>query len=250
MNMTKPFEVRITPNQRLELILINQESENAHTHSHPPTAEEAEQFADTLEAALASGTYSKLERCPLCGRFFTRQNRLCLLHDGRIIHTKCLRPAVKQGTLSYDDCEEYSHRCFPKDIPAADFSNLLGPNYNLDFRYAIQTVSKAVVHLYLTQKGKIPTRHYCLTYDECLALVQDIRDKLAELYCSVTEHCAFCGQPVYMDQPKYEMTSGEVIHGVCMERFIRSEGTAKVTFPAKLIQCRNAFGFVQKPFCC
>ena len=185
MNITKAFEVRITPAEGLELILKNQRNEKDYAHSHPLSAEEAEQFADTLEAALASGAYSELESCPLCGRFFTRQNRLCLLQDGRIIHTKCLRPAIKRGTLSYDDCMEYGYCCFPKGTPAADFSNLLGPNYDLDFRFAIQTVSKAVIHLYLTQKGKIPVRHYCLTYDECLALVQKIRDKLAELCCAV-----------------------------------------------------------------
>ena len=185
MNITKAFEVRITPAEGLELILKNQRNENAYAHSHPLSAEEAEQFADTLEAALASGAYSELESCPLCGRFFTRQNRLCLLQDGRIIHTKCLRPAIKRGTLSYDDCKEYGYCCFPKGTPAADFSNLLGPNYDLDFRFAIQTVSKVVIHLYLTQKGKIPVRHYCLTYDECLALVQKIRGKLAELCCAV-----------------------------------------------------------------
>lgn len=185
MGIIKAFEVRITPAERLELLLIGQRNGNAYTHSHPLSAEEAEQFADTLKAALASGVYSDLESCPLCGRFFTRQNRLCLLHDGRIIHLKCLRPAVKQGMLSYDDCKEYDYRCFPKGTPAANFSNLLGPNYDLDFRYTIQTVSKAVIHLYLTQKGKIPVRHYCLTHDECLALVHDIRDKLVELLCSI-----------------------------------------------------------------
>ena len=67
MDIKKAFEVRITPAEKLDLILKNQRNENAYTH--PLSAEEAEQFADTLEAALASGTYSKLERCPLCGSF-------------------------------------------------------------------------------------------------------------------------------------------------------------------------------------
>ena len=58
MNITKAFEVRITPAEGLELILKNQRNENAYAHSHPLSAEEAEQFADTLETALASGAYA------------------------------------------------------------------------------------------------------------------------------------------------------------------------------------------------
>ena len=80
MNITKAFEVRITPAEKLDLILKNQRNENAYTHSHPLSAEEAEQFADTLEAALASGAYSELERCPLCGSYFTRQNQIGRAH--------------------------------------------------------------------------------------------------------------------------------------------------------------------------
>lgn len=244
MNIMVPFKVQITADEKLTLILTNRRSENAYVHSHPLERYEAEEFANTLEAALASGAYSKLDRCPLCGQSFTRQNQLCLLRDGRIIHKKCLRPAIKQGALSYEDCADYDYSCFPKDTPPFDFTNLPGENYGREFRYAIQTVSKTVIHLYLTQKGKVPTRHYCLTCNECLALVQEIRDKLVELYCSVTVGCAFCGSPVYLDQPRYKMTSGEVIHGACMERFIRSTKSSNVTFPANLTQVRSPFAYV------
>lgn len=248
MNMVFPFKVQITADEKLELVLTNRRGSSVHSHSHLLERDEAEEFASTLEAALSSGTYADLDHCPLCGQIFMRQNRLCLLRDGRIIHKKCLRPAIKQGVLSYDDCADYDYRCFPKDTPSFDFTSLPGADYGRGFRYAIQTVSKTVIHLYLTQKGKIPTRHYCLTYEECLALVQEIRDKLVELYCSVTVACAFCGSPVYLDQPRYEMASGEVIHGICMERFIRSTKSAGVTFPARLIQVRNPFVSVPGAF--
>lgn len=241
MNMAPPFKVQITADEKLTLVLTNRRSGSTCAHSHLLERDEAELFASTLEAALASGKYADLDHCPLCGELFTRQNRLCLLRDGQIIHKKCLRPAIKRGELSYDDCADYDYSCFPRDTPPFDFDNLREQIHGPEFRYAIQTVSKTVIHLFLTQRGKIPTRHYCLTYAECVALVQDIRDKLVELYCSVTVACAFCCSPVYLDQPRYEMSSGEVVHGTCMERFIRSAKSAGVTFPAKLIQVRNPF---------
>ena len=241
MNMALPFKVQITADEKLTLVLTNRRNGNTCAHSHLLEQDEAELFANTMESALASGAYSSLDHCPLCGELFTRQNRLCLLRDGQIIHKKCLRPAIKRGALSYDDCADYDYSCFPKDTPSIEFDNLREQIHGPEFRYAIQTVSKTVIHLYLTQRGKIPTRHYCLTYEECLGLVQEIRDKLVELYCAVTVVCAFCGSPIYLDQPRYEMSSGEVVHGICMERFIRSAKSANVTFPAKLIQMRDPF---------
>ncbi len=92
-------------------------------------------------------------------------------------------------------------------------------------------------------------RHqFCLTYEECQGLIQEIQAKLELLkryLDAAVGKCAFCGYPIYVDKNRYEMDSGEVIHGVCMERFIRSPASAKVKFPAKLIRPQDVLGHAQ-----
>ncbi len=108
MDGSLPFKIQIIANGNLELILTSRRSKIARSYLHPLNREEAERFANTLEAALASGAYTDLDCCPLCGEPFTRQNRLCLLHGGRVIHKKCLCPAVNAGALKYSDCNSSS----------------------------------------------------------------------------------------------------------------------------------------------
>lgn len=103
------------------------------------------------------------------------------MKNGTIIHRKCLRKAVLQDRLLYQDCKDYWYRRFPKELPSFDFSNLTYEARSRQFRYAFQTVSRTVVHLYLIAPGEYTRRHTCLTCEECSGLIQELREKMKEL---------------------------------------------------------------------
>ncbi len=245
MSIPEAYQVLITTSHGLNIILTNKREVYFRSFSHFVTISDAEKFAADLEQTLENGTYTELDRCPICGQVFTRQNRLSLLRDGRIIHGKCFWSAIKRGELTDDDCKIRRYQFFPKDIPLFDYSNITYEAESRAFRYAIQIVSKSVIHLHLIEPGRSMRHQFCLTYEECQGLIQEIRAKLEPLkryLDAAVGKCAFCGYPIYVDKNHYEMDSGEVIHGVCMERFIRSPASAEVRFPAKLIFRKDVFG--------
>lgn len=176
---------------------------------------------------------------------FTRQHRLTLLKDGRIIHGKCYWAAIGRRELTGDEHEKRCYYPFPKDTPEFDFSNIGYETKSKSFRYAIQIVSKSVIHLYLIEPYHYMKHHFCLTYDECKRLIHEIKanlERLKQFQDAAVGKCASCGHPIYADKNRYQMDSGEMIHETCMERFIRSEASAKVRFPAKLICREDVFG--------
>jgi len=221
--------------------MTNKQKVNFRSFSHCVTIPDAERFASNLAQTLEKGTYTELDRCPICGQVFTRQNILTLLRDGRIVHGECFWSAIRSGELTDDDCKIRRYQLFPKDIPLFDYSNIAYEAKSRAFRYAIQIVSKSTIYLHLIEPNCSIKHRFCLTYEECQGLIQEIQAKLELLkkyLDAAVGKCAFCGYPIYVDKNRYEMNSGEVIHGVCMERFIRSPASAKVRFPAKLI-CRQ-----------
>lgn len=129
-----------------------------------------------------------------------------------------------------------------------DYSNIGYEAQSRSFRYAIQVVSKSVIHLYVIEPGHYMKHQFCLTYDECNGLIQEIHAKLGLLksYLDASAgKCAFCGHAIYVDKNYYKMDSGEVIHGACMEQFICSPASAKVRFPATLVFRNDVFGHAQ-----
>ena len=238
MNIPAAYQVRITSLLHLDIILTNKNANHLRSYSHLVSAEQAAQFADTLESALARGVYFDIDKCPICGESFMKQNRLCLLMDGRIIHKKCFWKEVKSGSLHDEDRKTYWYHYFPQDAPLFDFSNLDGPDRTQEFRYAIQIISKTAIHLYLVEPGNYIKRHACLTYDECLSLIHDIRSnlkKINDLRSKAIGQCSHCGSMIYADAGHYQLRSGEVLHLSCIESFIRSAASSGVHLPAQIV---------------
>lgn len=86
MSASKAYQVIIMKSRKLNIIMANNSGAQLRTYSHFVTLEDARRFADILEESLAEGKYWDVDRCQLCGEAFTRQNHLCLLKDGRVIH--------------------------------------------------------------------------------------------------------------------------------------------------------------------
>ena len=238
MSTPATYRVMITSSLRLNIILTNQKLNNLRSYSHLVSTEQAEQFANTLENTLARGVYFDIGRCPICNESFFKQNRLCLLVDGRIIHKKCFWREVKSGSLRDEDRKAYWHHYFPRDAPLFDFSNLDGPDRTQEFRYAIQIISKTAIHLYLIEPGNYIKRHACLTYDECCGLIREIRinlEKINELRNTAIGQCSHCGSMIYADTGHYQLLSGEFLHLGCIESFIRSAASAGARLPARII---------------
>lgn len=221
MNIRNPiaYEVRINKSWDIDLTLTNKNEGRLCRYSHCVKPKEAAEFAERLEQVLADAHYTELDSCPLCGKAFTRQNRLTLLEDGRVIHSKCVMPAVRRGELTYEDCKDFWFHYFPKELPYFDYSNLSSEAQSPIFRYAIQVVSRKTIHLYMIEPHHFMKRHSCLTYDECLGLIQEIRAKLANLGKMPVGACQCCGSLVYEDTPYRKLEDRWIIHEGCMNQY-------------------------------
>jgi len=113
----------------------------------------------------------------------------------------------------------------------------------LRFQYAIQVVSKTVIHIYTHTSLDSRKNHVCLTYEECLGLISDIREKLEVIKEAKLGVCFHCEGTIYTDEDRYTLASGELVHGRCMERFIQSDKAGKVCFPASRLRSYDIFGF-------
>ena len=236
------YQVVVTTDWSLNLILTNKRREQLRSYSHFVSQEQAAQFADVLEQTVTAGRYTEIDTCPFCGKTFFRQDKLRRVKDGRTLHQKCVDIAVRCDLLTYQDCVGAIFRCFPEEVPLFDYSSLTSEASSKDFRYAIQTVSRAVIHLFLVEPLGSITRRICLTYDECLGLVAEIRAKLRQLSKAELGACAFCGKTAYIDKTNYLLASEELIHGNCMERFIQSPEAAGGWFPAARLPTQDVFG--------
>lgn len=100
MSASKAYQVIIMKSRKLNIIMANNSGAQLRTYSHFVTLEDARRFADILEESLAEGKYWDVDRCQLCGEAFTRQNHLCLLKDGRVIHMQSLDAELLQAAVS------------------------------------------------------------------------------------------------------------------------------------------------------
>ena len=239
-----PFRVIISRIRGLNIILSNRRIENERTYSHFVTLEQAEEFAANLETALSSVYYTCLDHCFLCGQPFTRTEDVCVLTNNREAHLKCFYTAVRKKQLSFADKKDGCYIYFPYGTPGYDFNNL--DDKNREFRYAIQVVSQKVVHLWMQEAWHHPKHHFCLTHDECQRMIHEIREKAEMVRCAEIGTCFCCGKSVYVDEDRFTMTSGELIHSRCMERLVTGELAAKVSFPATRTRRYDVFGFGER----
>lgn len=176
--MDKPiaYHIAVTTDWRLNIIITNKRREQLRSYSHFVTQEQAAQFADVLDRTVTMGRYTEFDACPFCGKTFFRHDKLLRVKDGRTLHQKCVGTAVRCGVLNFRDCVGAAFRCFPEDVPLFDYSSLASnsQSQSKDFRYAIQTVSKKTIHLFLIEPGGRITRHTCL-----FKLVQDLMEPSA-----------------------------------------------------------------------
>ena len=242
MSTSRTYQVIITNSRKINITMANNNGTQLRTYAHFVTTEDARRFADILEKSLAERKCWDVDRCQLCGKAFIRQNRLCLLKDGRVIHEKCLQKAVNCGEISYGDCKEYWNHYFPRSALAFDYCNLEeGGDRSENCRYAIQTISREVVHIYLIEPGGYLKHYFCLTSDECHGLIQEIREKsdLMDKYHEATVgKCACCGNGVCMDESYYVLASGELVHGSCMVRLVRPAPNS-INFPGRRSSIRE-----------
>ena len=91
---TISFEVRIVKRQTIRITLTGSNIGRPRDYIYFVGAEDAEAFANNLEASVTGAHYSTIDHCPLCGEHIYRQSRLSQLRDGRIVHTKCFDAAL------------------------------------------------------------------------------------------------------------------------------------------------------------
>lgn len=250
MSIPIAYKVLITASLGLNIVLTNRrEDTHFRSYSHFVTPEDAEKFAEVLTHALDNGTYTELDRCPVCGKVFTRQNIIALLRDDRAAHAKCFRKAIMRGELTNADCKVRRYPFFPESTPLFDYSNIAYEGTSRSFQYAIQIVSMSAIHLYLIDPYSINIKHhFCLSYDECQGLISEIQDKLEQLrkyLDSAVGKCALCGKPIYEDISRYEFASGEMLREMCMGLFIQSPVSANAKLPVTRVYRQKTFAHTQ-----
>lgn len=239
------FRVLISKTKELNIILSNKKIENERTYSHFVTLEQAEQFAADLETTLSTGHYTCLDRCFLCGKPFIRTDDVCMLTNDREAHWKCFYTAIKKKQLTAGDRREGYTIYFPSpEMPEYDFSNL--DDEEREFRYAVQIVSQKVIHLWVQEERNRPKQHFCLTFDDCLCMIQEIRRKAYMVRKADLGTCICCEKTVYVNDDRFTMASGELVHSGCMERLVTGELATKVSFPATRTRLYDEFGFVKR----
>lgn len=173
------FEVKIAKYNMIRITLTGKKTGRPRDYTYFAKAEDAEAFADTVEDSVTRARYSTVDCCLLCGDHIYRQSRLSQLRDGRVVHTKCFEAAFHRGELQRKDCEKYYFRLLPLDIPLYDTSNLMTESRASQLRYAVQAVSMDCVHLYLMGSYAYGKHHFCMTLNQCLKLITEIRTVLS-----------------------------------------------------------------------
>ena len=172
------YEVKNTKYNLIRITLTGRKTGRPRDYTYFIKAENAEAFADAVEDAVTHARYSTTDCCLLCGDYIYRQSRLTQLRDGRVVHTKCFEAAFRRGELQRKDCEKYYFRLLSMDIPLYDTSNLMTESQASHLRYAIQAVSMECVHLYLMGSYAYGKHHFCMTLNQCLKLITEIRTVL------------------------------------------------------------------------
>ena len=233
--MRLPFKhnVRVEPDKQLIITMGNHNGGSGPWVKLNISPKEALFMAHNMEKALEAGFYAPMDSCSFCGEEFTKTKEILMLDEERFVHSRCFHKEHENRGLTYSDIKDW-RRWFPHDAPKFEYSNLESRFDRI--KYAVQVVSKTVIHLYVRPAGASTNKHFILTYDEAIGLIQDIREKTMSIELAKAGECLLCRKTVFLDQDHYEMTSGELVHGHCMEKFVRSKLASQVTFPAKFIK--------------
>lgn len=240
MNQTMAYKVVITTSKGLNILLTNKNPENLRSYCHFVSCEDAERFALQLREVLENAVYSDLDHCYICSKPFFREDGVYRLTNGKPVHKSCFRRECQCNRMNHSDSGGIIF-AFPHGTPQFDFTNM--GDKALRFQYAIQVVSKTVIHIYTHTYLDSRKNHVCLTYDECLGLISNIREKLEVIKEAKLGVCFHCEGTIYTDEDRYTLASGELVHGRCMERFIQSDKAGKVCFPASRLRSYDIFGF-------
>lgn len=238
--MKLPFkhDIRVEPDKQLIISMGNYNGGSGPWVSLKVHTKEAMFIAQNLEIALEAGFYVPMDSCVFCGEKFTKTRGTVMLDEEKFAHLKCLRKEHKEGRVDFSDVKDW-RKWFPNDAPKFEYSNL---ESKIDrIRYAVQVVSKTVIHFYVRPPGANNNKHFILTYDDAINLVQDIREKTLSIEFAKAGECLHCCKTIFVDQDYYEMTSGEKVHGHCMEKFVRSKLSSQVVFPARKIKRKWIF---------
>lgn len=233
-----PFRVCVSVNKGINVILSNRSIEHEKTYSHFMSAEDGAFLADTLCRLVEAPARTSLDHCAICGNYFLKKERLCQLKDGSITHSRCFQREAGRKHLDYGDMEKSLPPMFLDGEPEFEFSNLDERSYR--FLFAVQIVSDTVIHLYCRIRPS-PKRHFVLSKQECLELAAEVRRQLDAIKAAEVGGCFHCGKMVYIDEERYEMASGELVHAHCMDRFVQSEPSSEVKLPARKIHLVDRF---------
>lgn len=240
--MSSPFDIIITVSYGLNIRLSNQLPHCQKSFSHFTNAEYAAYFANTLEQTLQTAAYTDRSRCFCCGRPLSKADRLYELGQGNYAHPRCFFNCYYKGKT--DKAPPYT--CVDPepafDKTAKDFSNLEKRLRYGEFGFSIEAVSKESIHLCLRDGNDARKNNFYLSYDQCMELVVEIRQKLKALANSVIGCCRHCEKTIHADQDSLALMDGTLLHRCCLEKFILSSKASAAQFPAILIQGRNVFG--------
>ena len=240
--MSSPFEIIIHKGYGLNIRLSNQSPQNLKAYSHFTDVEYAAFFADTLEHTLQTSSYTDRTRCFCCGKPLSKADKLYRLGRGKYAHTRCFYNRYYTGDSSKLPAHTHVEADPSFDKTAKDFSNLEGRLEHGKFGFSIEAVSKKLIHLCMKDGRYARKNNFYLSYDECMTLISEIRQKRKELANSVLGRCCHCEKSIHADQDSFLLLDGAMLHRCCLEKFILS-GTASATqFPASRIQGWDVFG--------
>lgn len=239
--MSSPFEIIITKGYGINICMSNQLPHCIKTYSHFVDAKSAAFFADTLEHTLQTASYTDRTRCLCCGKPLSKASELCRLGRGKYAHKRCFFKCYYKGDIEQLPPHTYVDAEPSFDRKLKDFSNL-EDSEKYKFTFSIEAVSKKSIHLCMRESSYSRKNNFYLSYDQCMDLISQIRQKLQELEGSVMGTCCYCEGSIHADQDSFVLHDGAKLHRDCLEKFIVSSEASTVQFPASLIRSRDVFG--------
>lgn len=233
-----PYRVIVTTSKGVNIILSNCLLEHERTYSHFMSAEDGAFFADKLRMLMELPARSTLDYCAICGKAFLKKDKVYRLKNESFLHRSCFLAEERRKRLDFEDLEERFISPFLCDETEFEFSNLR----ELDggFLFGVQIVSETVIHIFCKERhGR--TNHFVLTMRECVDLAAEIARQLERIKEAHIGDCFHCNGKIYIDQERYEMESGELVHARCMDKFVQSAQSTKVSLPARKIHLLDVF---------
>lgn len=243
--MSLPFKINITVSYGLNIRLSNQAPHFEKMHHHFTDVEHAAFFANTLEHTLQTAPYTDRNRCFICGKAISKGDALYGLEGGEYAHPRCFFNRFYRGSGE----NQPPYICVSAepsfDKKAKDFSNLDSRLGYGKFAFSIEAVSKKSIHLCIRDGNNARKNNFYFSYDQCMALISEIRQKLDALENSITGQCCYCEKTIRVDQDSFRLCDDTMLHRCCLENFISSSKASSAHFPAVPVRGRDVFGLAQ-----